>query len=37
MGSMGSAEHMEYETKVSETLDFEQIVKNMQYNKMFEP
>ena len=36
MGSMGSAEPMEFWRRVPEPMDFEQIVKQMQENIMFE-
>ena len=36
MGSIGSVEPMEFRRRVQESIDFEQIVKQMQENKMFE-
>ena len=36
MGSVGSLEPMEFQRRVPEPMDFEQIVKQMQENKMFE-
>ena len=36
MGSMGSAELMEFLSKVPEPMDFEEIVKQIKLNKMFE-
>ena len=36
MGSMGSVEPTELQRRVPEPMDFEQIVKQMQENKMFE-
>ena len=36
MVSMGSVEPMEFRRRVPESMDFEQIVKQMQENKMFE-
>ena len=36
MGSMGSPEPMEFQKKVPESMDFEQIVKQMLWNKTFE-
>ena len=36
MGYMGSVEPMEFQRRIPEPMNFEQIVKQMQENKMFE-
>ena len=36
MGSMDSSEPMEFNRGVPETMDFEEIVKQIKLNKMFE-